>query len=28
LLGIAALRVRLPLTPGPVETVPDHVAVR
>jgi MFS family permease len=28
LLGIAALRVRLPLTPAPVEAAPDHVAVR
>jgi len=28
LLGIAALRVRLPLIPTPVEAAPDHVAVR
>src|SRR5262245_44998386 len=28
LLGIAALRVRLPLTSEPVEAVPDQVAVR
>jgi len=27
LLGIAALRVRLPLIPAPVEAAPDHVAV-
>jgi MFS family permease len=28
LLGIAALRVRLPLAPAPVEAAPDNVAVR
>jgi cyanate permease len=28
LLGIAALRVRLPLAPAPVEAAPDQVAVR
>jgi len=28
LLGIAALRVRLPLTSAPVEVAPDHIAVR
>jgi cyanate permease len=28
LLGIAALRVHLPLIPAPVEAAPDHVAVK